>query len=311
MASSVKANLLDDGVVDTLVSVGAKSGVHTSASGFKEKLRVRYEKLWILEQRAMTGVRIHNQLRIRNVLRKRERVDCGHHDVVIAVHHQRRLFDRLQIGIAFAPRLPPFHQSRLLRLHCLNRRRRISMLALMTPLPECPSGGLTCVRRREEEKQKIFAHRHGIAGNFRNTRILPRFAVTRSGPGEHEAPDEMRMAKDQTLRNVASDGEAEHVNPRQLQGTDECSAVIAHRVDGVRRFAARTGDAGVVEEDYRTPLRKPVRYKRIPVIKAAAEVLKEDERRSAFRAEAPVCVADSISLDEASWSRDVGVFRHI
>src|SRR5580704_7104322 len=88
MASSVKANLLDDGVVDTLVSVGAKSGVHTSASGFKEKLRVRYEKLGILEQRAMAGVRIHNQLRIRNVLRKRERVDCGHHDVVIAVRRE-------------------------------------------------------------------------------------------------------------------------------------------------------------------------------------------------------------------------------
>jgi hypothetical protein len=32
MASSVKANLLDDGVVDTLGSVGATSGVHTSVS---------------------------------------------------------------------------------------------------------------------------------------------------------------------------------------------------------------------------------------------------------------------------------------
>jgi hypothetical protein len=32
VASSVKANLLDDGVVDTLVSVGATSGVHTCIS---------------------------------------------------------------------------------------------------------------------------------------------------------------------------------------------------------------------------------------------------------------------------------------
>ena len=67
----------------------------------------------------------------------------------------------------------------------------------------------------------------------------------------------------------------------------------------------------IVEKDCGTSLRKPVGHKRIPVVKAAAEVLKEDERRSAFRAEAPVCVADSISLDEAGWSRDVGVFRHI
>ncbi len=62
---------------------------------------------------------------------------------------------------------------------------------------------------------------------------------------------------------------------------------------------------------YGTSLRKPIRHRRIPVVKAAAEVLKEDERGSAFRAEAPVCVADPISVDEAGWSRDVGVFRHI
>ena len=87
--------------------------------------------------------------------------------------------------------------------------------------------------------------------------------------------------------------------------------MIAHRVYSVRGFAARTGDTCIVEEDYGTALRKPVRHKRIPIVQAAAEVLKEDERRSAFRAEAPVRVPDSISLDEAGWSRDVSVFRHI
>src|ERR1700726_2877918 len=39
---------------------------------------------------------------------------------------------------------------------------RISILALMTAIPKCPSGGLTCFQRREEEKQKILADRHGI-----------------------------------------------------------------------------------------------------------------------------------------------------
>jgi|ERR1700730_5133577 len=87
--------------------------------------------------------------------------------------------------------------------------------------------------------------------------------------------------------------------------------MITHRVDGVRRFAARTGDPRIVEEDYGTPLRKPVRHKRIPVVKAATEVLKEDKRDSAFRAKAPVRVADSISLDKAGWSRDMGASRHI
>ena len=87
--------------------------------------------------------------------------------------------------------------------------------------------------------------------------------------------------------------------------------MIAHRVDGVRRFAARTGDARIVEEDYGTPLRKPVRHKRIPVVQAAAEVLKEDERRSSLRAEAPVCLTDSASFDEPGWSGDVGILSHL
>src|SRR5260370_768607 len=119
----------------------------------------------------------------------------------------------------------------------------------------------------------------------------------------------MGMDKHEALRNVASDGETEYIDLTQSQGIDECSEVIAHRIDGVGRLAARAGDPRIVEKDDGTPLRKPIRHKRIPVIKAAAEVLKEDERRSAFRAEAPICVADAISLDEAGWSRDVGVFR--
>src|SRR6202011_2691678 len=146
----------------------------------------------------------------------------------------------------------------------------------MTSLPKCPSGGLTCFRRREEEKQKILADRHGIAGNFRNTRILPRFAVTRSGPGEHEAPDEIGMAKDQTLRNVASDGEVEHIDVSDFQGTDQSSGVIAYRGDGVRRSLARAGDTCIVEEDSGTPLPYPVRYKRSSVVEAAAKMLQED-----------------------------------
>jgi hypothetical protein len=67
----------------------------------------------------------------------------------------------------------------------------------------------------------------------------------------------------------------------------------------------------IVEEDYGTPLRKPVRHKRIPVVKAAAEVLKEDQRRSTLRAEAPVCVTDSASFYEPGWSGDVAILCHL
>jgi hypothetical protein len=69
--------------------------------------------------------------------------------------------------------------------------------------------------------------------------------------------------------------------------------------------------ACIVEEDYGTLLRKQVRHKRIPVVQTAAEVLKEDERRSSLRAEAPVCVTDSASFDEPGWSGDVGILCHL
>jgi len=86
--------------------------------------------------------------------------------------------------------------------------------------------------------------------------------------------------------------------------------VIAHLVDGVRRFAARAGDACIVEEDYVTPCAaRPSQAD--PSCQGAAEVLKEDERRSTFRAEAPVCVTDSASFDQPGWSRDVGILCHL
>jgi hypothetical protein len=46
MALSVKASLLDDGVVDTLVSVGATSGVHPSTFQTEREVLVQlFEKL--------------------------------------------------------------------------------------------------------------------------------------------------------------------------------------------------------------------------------------------------------------------------
>ena len=48
-----------------------------------------------------------------------------------------------------------------------------------------------------------------------------------------------------------------------------------------------------------------------PVVQAAAEVLKEDERRSSLRAETPVCVTDTASFDGPGWSGDVGILCHL
>ena len=56
----------------------------------------------------MTGIRIDDQLCIRNVLSQRERVDRRHHDVIVAVHDQRGLLDFLEIGVTLPAGAPPF-----------------------------------------------------------------------------------------------------------------------------------------------------------------------------------------------------------
>src|SRR4029077_10677674 len=72
-------------------------------------------------------------------------------------------------------------------------------------------------------------------------------------------------------------------------------------------FTTRTGDASNIEENNGPTLCQPVGNHGIPVVHTGAEVWKEDERRSAFRAEAPICIADSVGLDKAGRSSDVGV----
>ena len=80
-----------------------------------------HEQLRILELRSMPGIRIKDQLRIRDMLLQGEGVDGRHHDVVAAVDDQRRLANFLQIGVALAARLAPFTDRGGLRLEGLDR----------------------------------------------------------------------------------------------------------------------------------------------------------------------------------------------
>ena len=54
-------------------------------------------ELWVLVLRAVIGVWVDDQLRVRDVLLHDERVHRGHDHVVTAVHDECWLFDRLQI----------------------------------------------------------------------------------------------------------------------------------------------------------------------------------------------------------------------
>ena len=82
---------------------------------------MRYKQLRELEQRAMTGIGVDNQLRSRYSLRQIEGIHGGNHDVMISIYDQRRLADVIGLRIAFAVRFAPGDDGRALGGHCLRR----------------------------------------------------------------------------------------------------------------------------------------------------------------------------------------------
>src|SRR5258708_23282463 len=138
----------------------------------------------------MARIRVDDELRIRDVLTKRERIDCRHHNVVVAVHDERRLADGPELVIPLSARLAPFADGCGLRLHGCGRRGWVSVLALMAALPECLAGRLACRGRREGEVEKIFERRYATRRNLRDARIVRQLAIAGRGSDEDKAPHE-------------------------------------------------------------------------------------------------------------------------
>src|SRR6202021_2972761 len=65
--------------------------------GIQKESRVFNEELWVLVVRAVVGVGVYDQLRIRHVLLHDERVHRGQEHIVTAVHDECWLLDSLQI----------------------------------------------------------------------------------------------------------------------------------------------------------------------------------------------------------------------
>src|SRR5882757_7046528 len=68
-------------------------------SRFQKQSRMFNEELRVLVVRAVIGIGVDDQLRIRHVLLHDERVHGGHDHVVTAVHDECWLLDRLQIVV--------------------------------------------------------------------------------------------------------------------------------------------------------------------------------------------------------------------
>jgi len=76
---------------------------------------VTHKEFGILVIRAVCGVRIDAQLRVRQVLLQVERVHRVNDEVGAAVHDQRRLSDGLQIVVGPFARSAPFGDGHALR----------------------------------------------------------------------------------------------------------------------------------------------------------------------------------------------------
>jgi hypothetical protein len=78
-------------------------------------------------------------------------------------------------------------------------------------------------------------------------------------PFQQQQPaHQLWMAQDEGDGRIAADGKAQDIDLDQLEGAKESCDVVGHRLDRVGGFAAGPGDAGIVENNDRTILCKPV-----------------------------------------------------
>src|ERR1700730_19397565 len=86
-----------------------------------------HEQLWKLKEDSVPGIRVDDQLRARNVLRERVRIEGRDHHVMMSIHDQGRLRNVLEFCKAFSSYLAPFGSRCSLRSHSLRRTRRINV----------------------------------------------------------------------------------------------------------------------------------------------------------------------------------------
>ena len=122
--------------------------------GIQKESRVFNEELRVLVLRAVIGVGVDDQLRIRDVLLHDEGVDRGHDHVIAAVHDERRLLDRLQIVVGpLSLDAPLVHRFDLGGRHLVVHFGIAPLLPKMRALQELPSRRLACLGRTELDRE--------------------------------------------------------------------------------------------------------------------------------------------------------------
>src|SRR6202040_3445116 len=101
--------------------------------------------------------------------------------------------------------------------------------------------------------------------------------------------------------------EAQQIDLRKSERSDEIGGVLRHRIDRIGRLAARRGDPRIVEQNDRPIFRKTVGDRRIPMIHSAPKMLHEKKRRAAFPSEPAVGEANTVRFNELRGGGDVSV----
>src|SRR2546425_34351 len=123
-------------------------------NGIQKESRVFNKQLWVLVVRAMIGVGVDDQLRIRHVLLHDERVHRGYVHVVTAVHDECWLLDRLQIvGGPLLLDAPLANRFDLGGRHLVVHLGIAALLPTMRALQELPSRRLARLGRTEFDRE--------------------------------------------------------------------------------------------------------------------------------------------------------------
>src|SRR3982074_1101464 len=274
-----------------------------SSSRVQKQSRVFNEEFRVLVVRAVIGVGVDDQLRIRHVLLHDERVHRGHEHVVTAVHDECWLLDRLQIVVG--PLLldaPLANRFDLGGRHLVVHFGIAPNLTKMRALKELPSRRLACRGRAEFDREPDTLGRIVGVGAKEPPRSLGyqlhSLTAARTCAIDDQPANEIGRLQSDFLHDHAADREAKYVDLLQAQRLDEGDGVSAHLLDRRRDLAGAAGDARVVEQDHLPVASQAIRHRRVPIIHGADVVLVEDDRHTAGLAESAIGEADSVSLYE-------------
>src|ERR1700730_10223885 len=281
--------------------------------GLQKPRHVSDEQRGILVLRPVIGIRIEDELRIRQVLLKNKRIHGVNDHVMASVDHQRRLADRLQIFERLLPRCAPFADRLDLGGRDFLVDFGIAVLgAQPEPLEELAACSLALLgARKVDAKPKMIGLVIGGAEDFLRLwrERSHALAAARAGADQDQAPHEVGRLKGDLLHDKAADRKAEHIDLRQSQRLDKRDRVGPHLLARGRNLAGAARYAGVVEQNDLALRREAIGHRRIPMVHRTGEVLVENERYAVPLAEAAIGKADAVGLDELGRRGLVGTNR--